>query len=343
MKIAFVSQPIDTVIPPKQNSVGACTYWTARPFTRSAKVLVYGSKDINPDPSLVAAESGITFRFFGTTWSNRSLFKARREYYRFFGSGSPVSTSRWMFPEYGRQIARDIAKEKCDVIHLQHCSQYIPVMRAHNPKAAIVLHLHGEWFSQTRPAALTDRLKQIDLLTTVGDHITKKTRQMFPRFAGKCQTTYNGIDPQEFARQRDYEAQRKRPLKRIMYSGAISPHKGLHVLVQAFVIVARHFPDVVLDIIGPVGNYPIEENFDLREDQELIKSIQQFYDTGVLLIPQGKITARQCGRRQVHAISREYRANRSGRQSALPRICHPLGTGGQLLRVRHLCIRTHLE
>ncbi len=281
MKIAFVSQPIDTVIPPKQNSVGACTYWAARPFARSAKVLVYGSKDINPDPSAVAAESGITFRFFATTWSNRSLFKVRREYYKLFGSGSPVSTSRWMFPEYGRQVARDIAKEKCDVIHLQHCSQYIPVMRAHNPNAKIVLHLHGEWFSQTNPAALTDRLEQIDLLTTVGNHITEKTRRMFPRFADRCQTTYNGIDPREFERERDYEAQRKRPLKRIMYSGAISPHKGLHILLQAFVIVARQFPDVVLDIIGPIGNYPIEENFDLRDDQKMIQTIRQFYDTGV--------------------------------------------------------------
>jgi glycosyltransferase involved in cell wall biosynthesis len=281
MKIAFVSQPIDVVIPPKQNSVGACTYWAARPFARSAEVLVYGSKDINPDPSAVAAESGITFRFFAATRLDRLLFKLRTKFYKLVGSGSPVSTSRWMFPAYGRRVAQDLAKEHCDVIHLQHCSQYIPVIRAMNPRAKIILHLHGEWFSQTNPAALTSRLEQIDLLTTVGNHITEKTKRTFPRFADRCETTYNGIDPQEFARQKDYEEQRKRPIKRILYSGAVSPHKGLHILLQAFVIVARKFPNVVLDIVGPVGNYPIEENFDLRDDRELIKTIEQFYDNGL--------------------------------------------------------------
>ena len=57
MKIAFVNQPIDAIIPPNQNSVGACTYWVARPFAKSAEVLVYGVKDTNPgDPAALAAE-----------------------------------------------------------------------------------------------------------------------------------------------------------------------------------------------------------------------------------------------------------------------------------------------
>ena len=42
MRIAFVNQPIDTIIPPNQNSVGACTYWVAHPLAQSAEVLVYG-------------------------------------------------------------------------------------------------------------------------------------------------------------------------------------------------------------------------------------------------------------------------------------------------------------
>ena len=82
--------------------------------------------------------------------------------------------------------------------------------------------------------------------------------------AGRCETTYNGIDAQEFARDKDYGASRQR-MKRILYSGAVSPHKGLHVLLEAFVPVARQYPDVQLDIVGPIGNYPIEENFDLRD------------------------------------------------------------------------------
>jgi hypothetical protein len=36
-------------LPPNQNSVGACTYWVAKRFAKSAKVLVYGIQDTNPD------------------------------------------------------------------------------------------------------------------------------------------------------------------------------------------------------------------------------------------------------------------------------------------------------
>jgi glycosyltransferase involved in cell wall biosynthesis len=52
----------------------------------------------------------------------------------------------------------------------------------------------------------------------------------------------------------------------------------LHVLLEAFVPVARQFPDVQLDIVGPIGNYPLEENFDLR-DRQTIRSVSQFYAT----------------------------------------------------------------
>jgi glycosyltransferase involved in cell wall biosynthesis len=282
MKIAFVNQPIDTIIPPNQNSVGACTYWVARPFAKSAEVLVYGIKDTNiGDPASLAAEYGIQFRFFAATWFDRLLFSIRRRYGRLFRAGSQISTSRWTFPGYGRQVALDLKKQNCDVIHLQHCSQYIPVIRAHNPRAKIVLHLHSEWFSQSNPAALTDRIAQVDLLTTVGNHITEKTKRTFPMFADLCETTYNGIDVREFSREKDYAALRQRRVKRIFYSGAVSPHKGVHVLLDAFVLVAQQYPDVVLDIVGPIGSYPLEENFDLQDDRELIKQITPFYATSI--------------------------------------------------------------
>jgi glycosyltransferase involved in cell wall biosynthesis len=282
MKIAFVNQPIDTIIPPNQNSVGACTYWVARPFAKSAQVLVYGIKDTNiGDPAALSAKFGIDFRFLPATWSDRLLFSIRRKYGKLFRAGSQISTSRWTFPDYGRQVALDLKKQNCDVIHLQHCSQYIPVIRAHNPRAKIVLHLHSEWFSQSNPAALTDRIAQVDLLTSVGNHITEKTKRTFPMFADRCETTYNGIDAQEFSREKDYAALRQRPVKRIFYSGAVSPHKGVHVLLDAFVLVARQYPNVKLDIVGPIGNYPIEENFDLRDDRALIAKVAPFYATSV--------------------------------------------------------------
>ena len=45
MKIAFVNQRIDTILPPIQNSVGACTYGVACCLAKSCEVIVYGCDD----------------------------------------------------------------------------------------------------------------------------------------------------------------------------------------------------------------------------------------------------------------------------------------------------------
>ena len=42
MKIGFVNQPFDTIIPPGQNSVGYYTYGVACELAKSCKVIVYG-------------------------------------------------------------------------------------------------------------------------------------------------------------------------------------------------------------------------------------------------------------------------------------------------------------
>lgn len=278
MKIAFVSQPIDTLVPPNQNSVGTCTLGAARKLARYADVLVYGLKDHDRNSAAPVAENGVTFRFLPATLRDRILFDAQNKYAKVFHRLTPISTSSWLFPDYGRQVAVALQHEGCDVIHLQHCSQYAPILRALNPKAKIVLQLHAEWFSQIDPAVLAARLKAVDLLTTVGDYVTEKIKRAFPAVAYRCTTTYNGVDVREFPGDADYSAGRNRKVKRILYCGAVSPHKGVHVLLDAFALVAREYPDVHLDIVGPLVNYPIEENFDLK-NLETIRMVAPFYAT----------------------------------------------------------------
>jgi glycosyltransferase involved in cell wall biosynthesis len=292
MKIAFVNQPIDTIIPPNQNSVGACTYLVARRLAQSARVLVYGLADNHGNPTSESRESGIDFRFFPATRKDKWRFSLLKKLAKLLPRSAPISTSCWLFPDYGRKVAADLKRQGCDVIHLQHCSQYAPVIRASNPNSKIVLHLHSEWFSQSSPRKLTRRLRVIDLVTTVGGYVTDKTRQSFPVVADRCETTYNGIDVQEFVQEYDYVASRRRKVKRILYSGAVSPHKGLHVLLDAFVIVAHQYPDVVLDIVGPIGNYPIQESFDVR-DLEAIRRVAPFYGNGVWGLVKSKVLGKK--------------------------------------------------
>jgi glycosyltransferase involved in cell wall biosynthesis len=278
MKIAFVSQPFDQILPPYQNSVGACTHGIARPLANNAEVLVYGiAEKQHITDNLRAENPGIEFRFFPSTKLDKIKFLLHGML-RKFSPLAPISSSNLMFPDYGRRVAEDLRNQGCDVIHLQHCSQYAPVIRELNPKAKIVLHLHAEWFSQHRLRRLSGRLDSVDLVTTVGNYVTEKTKRTFPVLEGRCETTYNGINAVEFTREKDYAAGRNNPVKRIFYSGAISPHKGLHVLLDAFVIVAKTNPNVILEIAGPVGSYPIEETFDL-EDREMIREMSPYYET----------------------------------------------------------------
>jgi glycosyltransferase involved in cell wall biosynthesis len=275
VKIAFVNQPIDTILPPYQSSVGACTYGAACSLSRSCEVLVYGTRDRHKDFSAEFRDRNVHFRFFPVPLSDRLAVKAKQNYSELFPLSSPASSSKWLFRAFGRQVAQDLRLQGCDVIHVQHCSQYLPVIRALNPNARIVLQLHAEWFSQSRPAILEERLRHVDLVTTVSDHITKKTRRQFPMIAARCQTMYNGIDAVEFSRERTCDAAPRRE-KRILYAGAVSPHKGLHVLLDAFALVAKEHPEVRLDVVGSQGNYPLAETFE-RQERALIESVYPYY------------------------------------------------------------------
>ncbi len=74
---------------------------------------------------------------------------------------------------------------------------------------------------------------------------------------------YNGIDSREFIHEKDYAVSEDKP-KRILYAGAISPHRGLHVLLEAFKLVVKRYPNVRLDLVGPEGNYALQDTFDIE-------------------------------------------------------------------------------
>jgi glycosyltransferase involved in cell wall biosynthesis len=276
MKVAFVNQAIDTIVPPRQNSVGACTYGVAQLLAKSCEVIVYGSRDSHQALGAQFSEQGVTYKFFGFTRGDRWLYQARKKYSRLAPGAAPLSTSSLLHPSYARQVAMDLQRQACDVIHIQHCSQCIPIIREYNPTAKIVLHLHAEWFSQGDPRIFERRLKNIDLVTAVSGYVVDKTRRDFPAIANRCEVMYNGIHATEFTQEKDSAAANARQSKRILYAGAISPHRGLHVLIEAFKIVVQRYPHVRLDLVGPQGDYALQETFDIR-DGALRKSVAPYY------------------------------------------------------------------
>jgi glycosyltransferase involved in cell wall biosynthesis len=275
MKLAFVTYPTATLLPPYHGTMGATIYAIASVLAKSCEVLVYGLEDEQRGAKPGVYE-GARYRFFGSSAKDRLLFKGRQRLSRLVQISSPISSSDLLFPSFGREVARDLQMEQCDIIHVQHCSQYVPVIRVFNPNAKIVLHIHAEWFSQSNLKVIERRLRTVDRLFTVSDYVTRKTQHDIRAIADRCETIYNGIDTQEFGREKDYDAASRRQEKRLLYIGGVWPHKGPHVLLDAFKIVAARYPQVRLEIVGPQGTYPIEECFDLNNQAQL-RSVAPFF------------------------------------------------------------------
>src|ERR1700732_2155566 len=275
MKIAFVGYPPQALLPPYHGSMGVQTYTIASALAKSCEVLVYGLENKQMGAKSGTYE-GVRYRFFPSSVKERLLFTGRGFLSGVVQLSSPISSSNLLFPSFGRQVAMDLEKEQCDIIHVQHCSQYVPIIRTFNPKAKIVLQIHAEWFSQCNLAVIERRLRSLDLLRTVSDYLTRKTHRDIPALADRCETMYNGIDTQEFDREKDYESAGRREEKRLLYISGVCPHKGPHVLLEAFKIVIARYPQVRLDIVGPQGPYPLEECFDLN-DQMQLRNVAPFF------------------------------------------------------------------
>src|SRR4051812_10956812 len=105
MKIAFVNQPIDTILPPYQTSVGACTYGVACAIADSCDVVVYGARRSNKGLASDFFHRNVNFRFLPFTWSDRVVDGVRHVCSMVGRITSPNSSSSWHFPDFGRQVA----------------------------------------------------------------------------------------------------------------------------------------------------------------------------------------------------------------------------------------------
>jgi glycosyltransferase involved in cell wall biosynthesis len=161
----------------------------------------------------------------------------------------PIFASLLYYPTYILQIAKDLQKQQCDIVHIHQFSQFVPIIRAFNPDIKIVMHMQCEWLTQLDPAMIARRLQQADLVIGCSDYIVDKIRKRFPQFADRCHIVYNGVDTNYFISKSGY--QKPRAAEEILFVGRISPEKGIHVLLDAFQEVAQQFPQATLKIIGP--------------------------------------------------------------------------------------------
>ena len=186
-------------------------------------------------------------------------------------------------------MAKDLKAEKTDIVHLHNFSQFVPIIRAFNPKIKIVLHMHCEWLTQLDRSMIESRLKEVDLVIGCSDYITEKIRRRFPQFAKRCRTVYNGVDVNHFVNENNQSAMKKNETKRLLFVGRNSPEKGLHVLIDAFQKVFECYPQAQLKIVGAQESAPIEFIVALSDDPK-ISDLASFYNRSYISHLQGKLS-----------------------------------------------------
>jgi glycosyltransferase involved in cell wall biosynthesis len=307
MRIAFVHQPINTISPTNRSgSVEIITYEIARRLAENCEVIMYAKKGRYQKE--FEYDKGVQYRRVSTTfdeWYNyfsyavdktdglSGLNGLNRNFRRalfFRNAKRPFFASRWYYYNYALQVARDLRKEKCDIVHIQTFSQFVPIIRAFNPKTKIVLHMHCEWLTQLDYEMIESRLRYADLIIGVSDYITEKIRYCFPQFAKRCQTLYNAVDINTFANKNHQSVLNKNGSKQLTFVGRVSPEKGVHVLLDAFQQILKQHPHVQLKIVGPQYSLPIEYLIALSDDSKE-KDLKRFYSSNYLVYLKNQLSS----------------------------------------------------
>ncbi|MEB3337941.1 MAG: glycosyltransferase family 4 protein [Leptolyngbyaceae bacterium] len=270
MKIAFVCQPLDDVIPPFQNSLAIWTCEVAHRISQACEVILYAKSRLRRKSK---QEQGVSYQFIPVCLDQLWLELLERLPI-FKNPRSPLLASRVYYPGYALQIALSLRKQRCDVIHIHNFSQFVPIIRAFNPTSKIVLHMHGEWLTQLDQRLLEKRLCHVDLIVGCSDFITQQAREQFPQFANRCQTLVNGVDIQRFIAastpQNPEQQSPDRQIQKLLFVGRVSPEKGVHTLLEAFQIVAASNPKVYLKVVGYIGALPYNFGIALSNDPKVL-------------------------------------------------------------------------
>ncbi|MDY6949999.1 MAG: glycosyltransferase family 4 protein [Thermodesulfobacteriota bacterium] len=287
LKIAFVNQPWNSAIPPVQaGSIAIWTYQIARHLSKTCDVVVYGRAE---SKNRVKYDEGVQYRYV-QTWPDTTLRRLFDTSSRWCPARRPLFASRLYYLRYSLQIAKDLRKKDCDVVHLHNFSQFVPIIYSRNPSIKTLLHMHCEWLTQLDRTIVEPRLAKTDIVTGCSKYITDSIREAFPQYANRCRVTHNGVDIRTFSYLSNRETRKKGP-RRILFVGRITPEKGLDVLLDAFEKVVAHYPGVDLHIIGPFALTSPEFISGLSDDEQ-ISALAPLYSQNYLTHLRQRATSR---------------------------------------------------
>jgi glycosyltransferase involved in cell wall biosynthesis len=282
MKIAFVSQPFyDISFPSPKDALAIWTHEVAHRLIDFCDVVVYApSKSFRHK---VAEHEGVCYQYIPIL-PERILMKFLEKFLKLPNTKRPFFSSSLYYFGYAVQVARQLKKQKCDIVHIFTFSQFIPIIKFFNPTIKIVLHLQDEFLAKLDLKMLERRLLQVDLIIGCSNYITDKVCKNFPQFSSQCYTVYNGVDINQFAEislnPKSLSELKDNRVKRLLFVGRVSPEKGIHILLDAFQKIVTYYPQAKLEIVGSTGLLPQDLIVALSDDPIILEIAKKFYSNG---------------------------------------------------------------
>ena len=270
MRVAFLSQPFDLVLPPEQTSIGIWTYEVARRFAPDCEptIVCRGRKGM---PSAVGDWGQVDFVPAAPlrAWAQASLIWSRLR-----PPSEALVGQRFYAFDYLRMALKRLRALDPDVVHIQNFPHFAPAVRKALPEAAIVLHMHCDWLVEFEARSLARSLSAVDTVIGCSAHVATAAEARFKDLATRFTVIPNGapIKPPRA------EPPARDP-GRVVFVGRVSPEKGVHTLLQAWPRVVAACPSAHLEIVGPPSVTPRDFLADLSKDPA-VRDLARFYAGG---------------------------------------------------------------
>ncbi|MEZ5823386.1 MAG: glycosyltransferase family 4 protein [Geminicoccaceae bacterium] len=279
MRIVFIGQPRDRFsgTGSEFGSVAIVLRNIADRIARGAEVHVIAPIGPGEAAEEVTA-SGVTVHRVPAR--GRHLFKAVDLIEGLGAPSVPLFYRRAYYAGFRKRAVALVARLRPDVVHVMSLPEIARDIDRLHPRPAVMLHLHDEGMLRLPQAKVSAWLQATDRVLTCSSFIADHLARLHPQLAGRIRCIGNGVDFSLFDRPADSEAQADRPFERILFIGRVSPEKGPHLLVDAFVRLAAAWPGLTLDLVGPAGLLPWSYVHLIAGDPEMASALP-FYGHGL--------------------------------------------------------------
>jgi glycosyltransferase involved in cell wall biosynthesis len=286
MRIAFVAQPIDPALPPRQNSIGLIVHHTARRLAGRHEVTIFVNRRHNPPQN--RPDDGIDYRFVDD-WPDTPVLNLLGKYPNYVQQDRIIRSGLY-YGGFARAVARQVRGGRFDWVHVLNFSNFLPTLRRAAPRTRLALEMQCEWLTQFPVGTVRRRLRCADLVTGSSGYIADLIRQAHPQVDGNCVPLYNGFEPERFLAAAGGGRAERRPAT-VAFVGRLSPEKGVHTLLEAMDLVCRERPDARLDLVGPQVSLPLEYIVGISVDPR-VRALAAYYDGTVCSDYQAWLRAR---------------------------------------------------